>query len=96
MKSPAEIIAYLDSLGYTGEGPTWTPEEEAQLGKMPVVLRNRARCRLCDQTLESRHPHDSKKCRCGNLIVDGGLDYVRRGWREGRESFEELSDFDES
>jgi hypothetical protein len=94
-KTPAEILAYLDSLGYTGEGPTWTAEEEAEF-RRPVVLRNRARCRLCGVTLESTHPHDYKKCRCGNLSVDGGLDYVRRLRKKGPHTVEELSDFEPS
>lgn len=44
------------------------------------LLRNAARCNICDETVESRHRHDYAMCSCENLSVDGGLDYLRRGW----------------
>ena len=39
---------------------------------------NGAKCLLCGDEIYSRHRHDFKTCTCGNLSVDGGLDYIRR------------------
>lgn len=43
-----------------------------------VIKVNKAQCLICGDVLESKHRHDFKTCRCGNLSVDGGLDYLRR------------------
>lgn len=59
-----------------------------------MIVRNAARCDLpeCGFVIESKHRHDFVECPCGNLFVDGGLSYTRRGWRvEG--SWTELSEF---
>lgn len=40
--------------------------------------RNRAKCLLCGDVIESFHVHDFKWCKCGALGVDGGRDYARR------------------
>jgi len=52
------------------------------------------RCLSCGDIIESTHIHDYKVCRCGNVAVDGGQDYLRRSYPVGRsqsESYEELS-----
>lgn len=54
-----------------------------------VVLENKARCGECGDVVESRWRHDYRSCRCGNLHVDGGLDYIKRGYRTP--NYEELS-----
>lgn len=41
--------------------------------------RNAAKCLFCGDELESTHRHDYRACSCGQLVVDGGLDYIRRG-----------------
>lgn len=43
------------------------------------IIRNRARCRKCGDTIESVHRHDWQTCKCESIFVDGGLDYLRRG-----------------
>ena len=58
------------------------------------ILRNRAKCLICGEILESRHRHDFKTCNCGNLSVDGGKDYIKR-CVENIDKFEELSEFKE-
>lgn len=55
------------------------------------IALNSARCKLCDQTLVSKHRHDFNRCKCGNLSVDGGIDYIKRCVRNGWDSIEELS-----
>ena len=42
------------------------------------LIRNAAECRKCNDVIESKHVHDFVRCSCGNLAVDGGLDYPRR------------------
>ena len=43
------------------------------------LLHNRARCKICDQVIESRFAHDFVTCREGHIFVDGGRDYIRCG-----------------
>lgn len=43
------------------------------------IARNAAKCRKCNDEIESMHVHDFKYCKCGTIFVDGGKDYVRRG-----------------
>lgn len=40
-------------------------------------MRNRAKCRLCGDIVESKHRHDFVTCGCGEISVDGGNDYHR-------------------
>lgn len=44
-----------------------------------AILRNAAKCLECGVVVESKHRHDWVKCDCGNLFVDGGKVYIRRG-----------------
>ena len=55
------------------------------------IIRNRARCLLCGDVLESTSRHDMQTCRCGNLRVDGGTDYIRRCFKDDGSHYEELS-----
>ncbi len=50
---------------------------------------NKAQCLLCKDIIESKHRHDWVECKCGNLFVDGGKDYLRRGGLT--DSYKELS-----
>lgn len=43
------------------------------------IIRNSARCKLCDTEIESKYRWDYKSCPCGEIFVDGGKDYLRRG-----------------
>lgn len=47
-----------------------------------VVVTNKAQCRLCDDIIESFHGHDFKFCKCGEIFVDGGKRYIRRGAKD--------------
>jgi len=42
--------------------------------------KNKIRCKFCGDIIESKHRHDFKKCKCGKVFVDGGLDYQRCGF----------------
>lgn len=60
---------------------------------MMKIRSNKIRCTLCDDVIESKHRHDFKYCKCHRVFVDGGFDYLRRGFVE-KTDYEELSDYD--
>ena len=49
---------------------------------MTKLIKNAAECPQCHDVIESTHRHDFKSCRCGGISVDGGLEYVRRLFRD--------------
>ena len=57
------------------------------------LVRNAAKCLECDEVIESTHRWDFVRCSCENLFVDGGLDYVRRGFRTAK--WESLCEYEE-
>lgn len=59
---------------------------------MQKLKRNRARCKVCGDVIESLHRHDFKTCTCRSIFVDGGLDYVRRGGYD--KDFEDLIEWE--
>ncbi len=48
-----------------------------------VILHNSAQCKDCGDVIESLHRHDYVQCKCGSIFVDGGREYLRRGWKTG-------------
>lgn len=61
---------------------------------MKKLKRNAVKCLRCDTVIESKHGHDFKWCKCASVFVDGGLNYIRRGWSEGAQ-FEDLTEYEE-
>lgn len=59
---------------------------------MRRLTRNSARCLKCGEEIVSTHRHDFRTCKCGNVSVDGGLDYRRRVFRA--EQWEETSQYE--
>lgn len=57
------------------------------------ILRNQAKCLVCGDVVESRHRHDWVACSCGAIFVDGGKDYLRRGFTR-LEDIKEMSEFE--
>ena len=43
------------------------------------IIRNRARCRCCDDIIESKGRHDFVQCSCEAIFVDGGTVYLHGG-----------------
>lgn len=43
------------------------------------IVANRAECAICHDLIESKTRHDFVQCKCGEIFVDGGTDYIRRG-----------------
>lgn len=35
-------------------------------------MRNRAKCKVCGEIIESFHEHDYIKCKCGEISISGG------------------------
>ena len=51
----------------------------------------------CNNVIESKSVHDFVTCPCGNLSVDGGLDYARRVFNGNNKSvttWEDLSEYE--
>ena len=46
------------------------------------IIRNAIKCNVCGDVIESRSRHEYNICSCGRVAVDGGLDYLRRSYRE--------------
>lgn len=59
---------------------------------MQKIIRNRIRCTHCGDIIESETVHDFKYCSCGTVFVDGGHDYLRRGYMNSSDDYEELSE----
>ena len=51
---------------------------------------NAVKCLLCGDIIESMYRHDFKWCRCRNVAVDGGHDYVKRSY-EKQGTWEEIT-----
>lgn len=45
-------------------------------------MRNRAKCKLCEDILESFHKHDYVTCKCGEISIDGGDYYMHCSARD--------------
>ena len=59
-----------------------------------AILVNKAKCSKCGDIIESKYRHDYVECSCGSIFVDGGKEYLRRGYKkEGGDCFIELSEF---
>lgn len=59
------------------------------------IIRNMVRCNHCGDVIESKYRHDYVVCKCGCCSVDGGHDYLRRGFTNSREDYTELSQWEE-
>ena len=46
------------------------------------ITRNALQCSGCMAVIESHHRHDYTSCLCGAWSVDGGHDYIKRGFKE--------------
>lgn len=42
------------------------------------ILKNKVKCKVCGNIIESKYRHDYVICDCGKVGVDGGKDYLRR------------------
>lgn len=56
------------------------------------ILRNRIRCNLCGNVIESEYRHDMRWCECGAVAVDGGHSYLKRLFVNSPKDYTELSE----
>ena len=57
------------------------------------IYSNKVRCLNCNEIIETTSRHEFVRCMCGNIAVDGGLDYLRRCGN--LDQYEELSEYEE-
>lgn len=60
--------------------------------KNMIILRNAIKCNHCGDVIESYSVHDFKYCSCETVFVDGGHEYLRRGFKNSPEDFTDLSE----
>lgn len=53
-------------------------------------MRNRARCRICGDVIESKYRHDFVSCKGGHIFIDGGRDYRRAGTLKAGVKFDDI------
>lgn len=60
---------------------------------MTKIIKNAIQCKHCGEIIESKSVHDFKTCKCGKVFVDGGHEYLRRGYTNSAEDdFIDLSE----
>lgn len=57
------------------------------------IIINKAQCEKCKDVIESKNTNDFKRCSCGSIAVDGGLEYIKR--IGNLDDVIELSEFDD-
>lgn len=78
-ESLAEMLqGHPDAAGVAVVNGALAIEAEWSLPDTKRIIRNAARCDGCGDVIESKSRHDFVTCSCGNLSVDGGLDYTKR------------------
>jgi len=55
------------------------------------IIENKAKCLKCGDVIESIDRHDYVQCSCGNISVDGGKDYLKRSYRDGIDTWIDMS-----
>lgn len=43
-----------------------------------MIIRNAAKCAVCNDVIQSTHSHDYVSCQCDEISIDGGNRYLRR------------------
>jgi len=57
------------------------------------IIINKAQCKKCKDIIESNNTNDFKRCSCGSIAIDGGLEYIKR--IGNLDDVIELSEFDD-
>lgn len=69
--------------------PIHTKADHSWSGK---IKSNKAKCLICGDIIESKRVHHFVWCTCGNLAVDGGTSYIKRGFKS--DDWEEMSEYE--
>lgn len=59
------------------------------------IIKNAIKCNHCGEIIVSTSRHHLVRCKCGYCDVDGGNDYLRRGFTNSPEDFTEMSEVEE-
>lgn len=59
-----------------------------------MIIRNSAMCNKCLDVITSHNVYDFVQCKCGEISIDGGKSYFRRGAKDWK-NFVDLSETDE-
>ncbi len=62
---------------------------------MRRIVKNAIKCNHCGDIIVSKYRHDFISCSCGCCCVDGGNDYLRRGFLHSPDDFTEISEFED-
>lgn len=63
---------------------------------MKKIKVNKIKCKHCGDTIESTYVWDYKQCSCKTVSVDGGKEYLKRGFKNSPEiDYEDLSEVEE-
>lgn len=65
----------------------FTPKKERRRLNTGDIYINAATCKLCGDRIRSKNRHDYVTCKCGNVSVDGGSWYAKRGFKKSIDSF---------
>ncbi len=58
---------------------------------MNRIIKNSIQCKHCGDIIESKTRRDYVRCKCGRCSVDGGKDYLERGFSGSPNDYVELS-----
>jgi len=59
-----------------------TPKKERKRLNVGDLYINAATCNKCGDHIRSKNRHDYVACKCGNISVDGGSCYIKRGFKK--------------
>ena len=54
---------------------------------MRKIIRNAIKFKHCGDVIKSTYCHNFVTCSCGRCSVDGGLDYLRRCFKNSEEEY---------
>lgn len=64
---------------------------------MKKIKINKIKCKHCGDIIESTYTWDYKQCSCKTVSVDGGHEYLKRGFKNTPETdFEDLSETEDT
>jgi len=59
--------------------------------KRQKIFSNKIKCNHCGDVIESRTVHEYVECSCGMVSVDGGHEYLKRGFTNSPNDLFDLS-----
>ena len=61
--------------------------------ELKKIIKNSIKCNLCGDIIVSKYTHNKVTCKCGACSVDGGNNYLKRGYANSDADFTELSEY---